>query len=83
LQTTNWENDKNILQDAGGVPNIFDYLNELKQCFLNNNKVVDGCPVRQPFVTHLPAVKMKLTEMQEYIAIKQWFPTFLMYSSLC
>jgi len=81
LQTTNWKNSKNELQDAGGFPTIFDYLNELKPCFsflandLIINKIVDGSPLRQPFVTNLSAVKMKLTEMQEDIAIKQWFQT--------
>jgi len=53
----------------------FDHLQELKWCFAflvnpcNVNVAGDGCPVRQPFVTNLSAVEMKVTEMQD-LALK-------------
>jgi len=53
----------------------FDYLQELKSCFLFpenpfNDIVGDGCPARQSIVTNLSAVEMKLTEIQDGVALK-------------
>ena len=49
----------------------FDHFQELKPCFaffanlFIVNVVSDGCPVRQQFVTNLPAVETKLTGSKE------------------
>jgi len=37
----------------------------------NVNVVCDGCPVHQPFVTHLTAAVIKLAEMQKNLALKK------------
>jgi len=49
----------------------FEHFQELNACFaflvnsFNVNVVGDGCPVHQPFVTHLIAAEIKLAETQE------------------
>jgi len=68
------EEYKNKLQGLlEELPAKLDYLQELKSCFLVNlfnvSVASDDCPVRQPFVTNLSAVEMKLTEIQEYLWI--------------
>jgi len=51
-------------------------LHELKSCFafpvntFDVNVVGDGSPVHQPFVTNLTAEKLKLTDMQGNLVLK-------------
>ena len=52
----------------------FDHLQEYKPSFASLvetfkvNVVGDGSPIRQPFVTKLSGAEMKLTELQEDLA---------------
>jgi len=48
------------------------YLKLMESCWLNVVVVGDGCPVHQLFVTILSAVAMKLTEMREDVALKNF-----------
>ena len=69
---TQW---KNALQDYWrcSKQDLTIYRHKIHACIsynpFNVNVVVDVCQVRQPFVTNLLAVEMKLTEMQE-LAVK-------------
>jgi len=71
-----WKNTKLNCKTTGGVPShIWSFLRvkttpgipcKSIQCYCAG----DGCLVRQPFVTNLSAVKIKLTEVQENLAQK-------------
>jgi len=69
--TTKWKNTKHIAWLLEEFQAGFGQLQEYKSCFaflvnpFNLNAVGDGCTVRQPRVTNVSVVEMKLTEMQE------------------
>ena len=69
LQTTKWKNTKINFKTTGGVPSQIWTFPRVKPCFafLANPFSVNvvGCPVQQPFVTHLTAAEIKLAEMQK------------------
>ena len=56
----------------------FDDLQELKPCFtflvnrFDIDIINDGCLVRQSFVTDISAAEMKLTELHEYLTLKNF-----------
>jgi len=76
LQTTKWKHTKIHSKATGGVAIQISPFAGIKTILafrvnpFNVNVVGDGCPVRQPFVTNLFVVEMKLTETQEHLALK-------------
>jgi len=72
------EEYKNKLQRLLEFTARFDHLQKLKPFFaflvnpFNVNVVGGGYPVCQQLVTNLSAVEMKLTEMQEDLALKNF-----------
>ena len=77
LQTTKWKNTKINFKTTGGVPSQIWAFPRVKPCFaflvnpFSVNVVDYGCPVHQPFVTHLTAADIKLAEMQKNLALKK------------
>ena len=75
LQTTKWKNTKTNCKTTRGAPSqIWPFPGVIIMFYIlvnpfNVNVVGDGYPVRQPIATNSSAVDMRLTEMQEDLAL--------------